>query len=87
MIRQMSARRAGVMKRSRRKESLVSAEKSKSQSTPESEDRKRAENEKAQHQMEELRSERDHGYGSEYIGNEYKDVKIEDEETKKDEAA
>jgi hypothetical protein len=36
-------------------------------------------------QQEELRSERDHGYGSEYIGNEYKDVKIEDHE--KDDAA
>ena len=51
------------------------------------EESKRQENEKAEHQMEELRSERDHGYGSEYIGNEYKDVKIEDEESKKDDAA
>lgn len=49
------------------------------------EERKRQENEKVQHQMEELRSERDHGYGSEYIGNEYKDVKIEDKQ--KDDAA
>ena len=52
-----------------------------------SEESKRQENEKAQHQMEELRNERDHGYGSEYIGNEHKDVKIEDEETQKDKAA
>lgn len=64
----------------------MSAERNKSQSTPENDERKGAENEKAQHQMEELRSERDHGYGSEYIGNEYKDVKIEDEK-KKDDAA
>jgi hypothetical protein len=62
--------------------------KNKSQSSgPNNEERKRKVNEKAQHQMEELRSERDHGYGSEYIGNEHKDVKIEDEETKKDDAA
>jgi hypothetical protein len=45
-------------------------------------ERHRAANEKAKHQLEELRSERDHGYGSEYIGDEYKDVKVEDEETK-----
>jgi hypothetical protein len=42
-------------------------------------ERHRAANEKAKHQLEELRSERDHGYGSEYIGDEYKDVKVEDE--------
>jgi hypothetical protein len=30
--------------------------------------------------LEELRSERDPGYGSEYIGDEYKDVKVEDDE-------
>jgi len=46
----------------------------------------RAANEKAKHQLEELRSERDPGYGSEYIGDEYKDVKVEDDE-KKDDAA
>jgi hypothetical protein len=59
-----------------------------SQSTADAknEERKQAANEKVQHQMEELRSERDHGYGSEYIGNEYKDVKIEGEQ-KKDDAA
>jgi hypothetical protein len=34
--------------------------------------------------MEELRSERDHGYGSEYIGDEYKDVKVEVGEEKDD---
>lgn len=61
--------------------------KSQSPVDPKSEERKRQENEKAQHQMEELRSERDHGYGSEYIGNEYKDVKIEGEDQKEDEAA
>lgn len=59
---------------------------SESTPAPKNQDRKNAENEKVQHQMEELRSERDHGYGSEYIGNEYKDVKVEDEE-KKDDAA
>ena len=64
----------------------MSEEKDKPQAMPDREDKKRKENEKVQHQMEELRSERDHGYGSEYIGNEYKDVKIEDEE-KKDDAA
>lgn len=65
----------------------MSSEKNKPQSSgAHNEESRRQENEKAQHQMEELRSERDHGYGSEYIGNEYKDVKIEDEE-KKDEAA
>lgn len=63
----------------------MSEAKDKPHATPEREDRKQQENEKVQHQMEELRSERDHGYGSEYIGNEYKDVKIEDE--KKDDAA
>jgi hypothetical protein len=63
----------------------MSEAKDKPQATPENEDRKQQENEKVRHQMEELRSERDHGYGSEYIGNEYKDVKIEDE--KKDDAA
>lgn len=59
-----------------------------SQSTADAknEERKQAANEKVQHQMKELRSERDHGYGSEYIGNEYKDVKIEGEQ-KKDDAA
>lgn len=65
-------------------------------SEPQSEDRGRTsrgegdegrmKNETAVRQQSELRSERDHGYGSEYIGNEYKDVKIEDEE-KKDDAA
>jgi hypothetical protein len=46
----------------------------------------RMKNETAVRQQSELRSERDHGYGSEYIGNEYKDVKVEDKE-KKDDAA
>ena len=64
----------------------MSEEKDKPQAMPDREDKKRKENEKVQHQMEDLSSERDHGYGSEYIGNEYKDVKIEDEE-KKDDAA
>ena len=64
----------------------MSEAKDKPHATPDREDKKRQENEKVQHQMEELRSERDHGYGSEYIGNEYKDVKIEDEK-KKDDAA
>ena len=49
-------------------------------------DRHRAANEKAMHQLEELRSERDHGYGSEYIGDEYKDVKVQDEDKKNDAA-
>jgi hypothetical protein len=49
-------------------------------------ERLRAANAKALHQMEELRSERDHGYGSEYIGDEYKDVKVEVGE-EKDEVA
>jgi hypothetical protein len=57
-----------------------------SPANPDADEKRRAANEKAKHQLEELRSERDHGYGSEYIGNEYKDVKIEDEE-KKDDAA
>jgi hypothetical protein len=47
-------------------------------------ERLRAANAKALHQMEELRSERDHGYGSEYIGDEYKDVKVEVGEEKDD---
>jgi hypothetical protein len=37
-------------------------------------------NDHALRQLEELRSERDPGYGSEYIGDEYKDVKVEDDE-------
>jgi hypothetical protein len=49
-------------------------------------EKRRSANEKAKHQLEELRSERDPGYGSEYIGDEYKDVKVEDDE-KKDDAA
>jgi hypothetical protein len=61
--------------------------KDKSQTNRENEEPKKAENEKVQHQMEELRSERDRGYGSEYIGDEYKDVKIEDQDKKRDEAA
>jgi hypothetical protein len=64
----------------------MSEAKDKPQGTPEHDDKKQQQDEKVRHQMEELRSERDHGYGSEYIGNEYKDVKIEDEE-KKDDAA
>jgi len=39
----------------------------------------RMKNETAVRQQSELRSERDHGYGSEYIGNEYEDVKVENE--------
>jgi hypothetical protein len=46
----------------------------------------RMRNETAVRQQDELRSERDHGYGSEYIGNEYKDVKVEDK-TDEEEAA
>lgn len=38
----------------------------------------RMKNDTAVRQQEELRSERDRGYGSEYIGDEYKDVKVED---------
>jgi hypothetical protein len=40
----------------------------------------RMKNETAIRQQEELRSERDHGYGSEYIGDEYKDIEVEDHE-------
>jgi hypothetical protein len=79
-----------VKKRNQPEERVMSRSPKKSQSAPsgaaDASEKRRAANEKALHQMEELRSERDHGYGSEYIGDEYKDVKVEDEE-KKDEVA
>jgi hypothetical protein len=46
----------------------------------------RMRNETAVRHQDELRSERDRGYGSQHIGNEFKDVKVEDK-TDQEEAA
>jgi hypothetical protein len=47
----------------------------------------RIDNQTAIRQQSELRDERDKGYGSEYIGNEYNDVEVDEKEPGENEAA